>query len=110
MARVLTGIDLAIPFLDTAYVLAWIPGLVLACFGYFWLVGPMTVAVVPLTVLAYAFLFRRQWHDVFKPLGLRVRKNVLALVAFLFVYQILMSAVSVRGYGQELFGLRRKWK
>ncbi len=110
MARVLTGIDLAIPFLDTAYVLAWVPGLVLACFGYYWLVGPMTIAVVPLTVLAYAFLFRRQWRDVFKPLGLRVRKNVLALVAFLFVYQILMSAVSVRGYAQELFGLSRKWK
>lgn len=99
-----------IPFLDTAYVLAWVPGLVLACFGYYWLVGPMTIAVVPLTVLAYAFLFRRQWRDVFKPLGLRVRKNVLALVAFLFVYQILMSAVSVRGYAQELFGLSRKWK
>ncbi len=110
MARVLTGIDLAIPFLDTAYVLAWVPGLVLACFGFYWLVGPMTIAVVPLTVLAYAFLFRRQWRDVFKPLGLRVRKNVLALVAFLFVYQILMSAVSVRGYGQELLGLSRKWK
>ena len=76
MARVLTGIDLAIPFLDTAYVLAWLPGLVLACFGFYWLVGPMTIAVIPLTVLAYAFLFRRQWRDVFKPLGLRVRKNV----------------------------------
>jgi biofilm PGA synthesis N-glycosyltransferase PgaC len=110
MARVLTAVDLAIPFLDTAYILAWFPGLVLACFGYYWLVGPMTIAVLPLTAFAYALLFNRQWRDVFKPLGLKVRKNWLALVAFLFVYQILMSAVSVRGYAQELFGLRRNWK
>ena len=109
-SRVLTSLDLTIPFLDTAYVLAWVPGLVLACFGYFWLVGPMTVAVLPLTGLAYGLLFRRQWHDVFRPLGLVVRRNWLALVAFLFVYQVLMSAVSVRGYAQELLRLRRRWK
>jgi biofilm PGA synthesis N-glycosyltransferase PgaC len=110
MARVLTTVDLAIPFLDTAYILAWFPGVILACFGYYWLVGPMTIAVLPLTALAYAILFHRQWHHVFKPLGLKVRKNWLALAAFLFVYQILMSAVSVRGYVQELFGFNRKWK
>jgi biofilm PGA synthesis N-glycosyltransferase PgaC len=110
MARILTGVDLAIPFLDTAYILAWFPGLVLACFGYFWLVGPMTIAVLPVTALAYALLFNRQWHDVFRPLGLKIRKNWIALLAFLFVYQILMSAVSVRGYAQELFGTRRNWK
>jgi poly-beta-1,6-N-acetyl-D-glucosamine synthase len=110
LTRALTAIDVAIPFMDTAYVLAWVPGLVLACFGHFWLVGPMTLAVLPLTAAVYAVLFRRQWRDVFRPLGLQVRKNWLALVAFLLVYQVLMSAVSVRGYGQELFGHRRTWK
>jgi len=109
-SRVLTAVDLVIPFLDTAYILAWLPGLVLACFGIYWLVGPMTLAVLPLTACAYGLLFHRQWRDVFRPLGLKVRKNWLALVVFLFVYQILMSAVSVRGYAQELFGRSRRWK
>ena len=108
--RILTAIDLVIPFMDTTYIFAWVPGLVLACFGHFWLVGPMTVAVLPLTGLVYAILFRRQWHDVFRPLGLRVRKNWMALVAFLLVYQVLISAVSVRGYAEEVFRLRRRWK
>ena len=108
--RVLTAIDLAIPFMDTAYVLAWLPGLVLACFGIFWLVGPMTLAVLPLTGVAYGLLFRRQWRDVFRPLGLVVRRNWVALAAFLLVYQVLMSSVSVRGYAQELLRLRRRWK
>lgn len=110
MARVLTAVDMTIPFLDTAYVIAWLPGLVLACFGIFWLVGPMTIAVLPLMALAYGVLFHRQWQYVFKPLGLHVRKNWLALLAFLLVYQILMSMASVRGYVQELLGARRQWK
>ena len=109
-SRILTSLDLAIPFLDTAYVLAWLPGLVLACFGHYWLVGPMTVAVLPLTAVAYGLLFHRQWRDVFRPLGLVVRRNWLALLTFLVVYQVLMSAVSVRGYAQELLRLRRRWK
>ena len=108
--RILTAVDLVIPLLDTAYVFAWIPGLVLACFGHFWLVGPMTLAVLPLTAMVYAVLFRRQWHDVFKPLGLVVRKNWVALAAFLLVYQIVMSTVSVKGYLEELAHRRRQWK
>jgi biofilm PGA synthesis N-glycosyltransferase PgaC len=110
MARVLTAVDMTIPFLDTAYIIAWLPGLILACFGIFWLVGPMTIAVLPLTAFAYGVLFHRQWHHVFKPLGLRVRRNWTALIAFLFVYQIMMSLASVRGYVQELLGVRRRWK
>jgi hypothetical protein len=32
------------------------------------------------------------------------------LVAFLLMYQIMMSLASVRGYAQELLGVRRQWK
>jgi biofilm PGA synthesis N-glycosyltransferase PgaC len=110
MARALTFVDMTIPFLDTAYILCFLPGLILACFGIFWLVGPMTIAVLPLTALAYSVMFHRQWHHVFKPLGLRVRKNWSALVVFVFVYQFLMAMASVRGYLQELLGIRRQWK
>jgi poly-beta-1,6-N-acetyl-D-glucosamine synthase len=110
LTRALTAVDLTIPFLDTAYVFAWLPGLVLACFGQYWLVGPMTIAVLPLTAIVYGVLFRRQWHDVFKPLGLVVRKNWPALAAFLLFYQVVMSTVSVKGYAEELLRRRRRWK
>ena len=45
--RFLTSINLFMPFLDTAYTFAWIPGLVLAMFGIFWIIGPMTLLVLP---------------------------------------------------------------
>jgi biofilm PGA synthesis N-glycosyltransferase PgaC len=110
MARFLTGVDLLIPFLDLAYSAVWLPGLVLAATGRFWIVGPFTLAVLPLTLAVDSLLFHFQRRRVFDPLGLRVRRNVFGLVAFVLAYQMLMSPVSVVGYGQELLGLRRRWK
>jgi poly-beta-1,6-N-acetyl-D-glucosamine synthase len=104
------SLDLLIPALDVAYSLVWLPGLPLAATGRFWIVGPYTVAVLPLTLLVNAILYRYQRRRVFHLLGLRVRRNTLGLVAFVLTYQILMSPVSVAGYVQELLGLRRRWK
>lgn len=109
-ARVLTGFNLLIPLLDTAYVLLWLPGLVMALFGVYWIVGPMTVAVLPVTLLVYGVLFYYQNQRVFKPLGLRVRRSLLSLFLFVVVYQAFMSAFSVMGYVQELTRRARRWK
>lgn len=110
LLRYLTGIDLLIPALDVAYALVWLPGLLLAATGRYWIVGPYTVAVLPLTLLVNAILYRYQRRRVFNVLGLRIRRNALGFVAFVLTYQMLMSPVSVAGYAQELLGLRRRWK
>jgi biofilm PGA synthesis N-glycosyltransferase PgaC len=47
---------------------------------------------------------------VFNILGLRVRRNSMGFLAFVLTYQMLMSPIAVVGYGQELLGLRRRWK
>jgi poly-beta-1,6-N-acetyl-D-glucosamine synthase len=110
IAIALTSVDLAIPFLDLAYVFLWWPGVGLACTGRFWIVGPMTVAVIPMTLLLYWILYRYQHRHVLAPLGLRPRRDKRGLLLFLLGYQLLMSTMSVLGYGQELLRLRRSWK
>jgi poly-beta-1,6-N-acetyl-D-glucosamine synthase len=110
MLRFLTGIDLLIPALDVAYALVWLPSLVLAATGRYWIVGPYTVAVLPLTLVVNAILYRFQRRRVFNLLGLRVRRNTLGFLGFVLAYQMLMSPIAVVGYGQELLGLRRRWK
>ncbi len=110
IAKVLTGIDLVIPLLDTSYMCLWVPGMILACFGHFWVVGPMTIAVVPLTMLVYGLLFHFQTKHVFTPLRLRVRRDVTGLILFIFVYQFFMSLFSITGYVQELTKRSRSWK
>jgi biofilm PGA synthesis N-glycosyltransferase PgaC len=110
LAKILTALDLVIPFLDGAYVFLWIPGLVLACFGIFWIIGPMTAAVIPLTLAVYTILYRYQRRQVFQPLGLRVRRNLMGFVLFVVFYQFFMSTVSVVGYTQHLTNRQRRWK
>jgi biofilm PGA synthesis N-glycosyltransferase PgaC len=109
LARFLTAIDVLISFLDVTYAAVWIPGLALALTGRFWIVGPYTLAVLPLTLVVNAILYQYQRRRVFDMLGLRVRRNLLGFFAFVLLYQMLMSPVSVAGYGQELLGLRRRW-
>lgn len=108
--RVLTGLDLLIPVVDVVYTVIWLPGLALACVGIFWVVGPYTLFVLPLTLLVNWVLYHFQRRTVFRRLGLRVRRNRLGFVLYIVVYQMIMSPVSVLGYGQELLGLRRRWK
>ena len=75
-----------------------------------WIVGPYTLAVLPLTLVVNAILYRFQRRRVFNLLGLRVRRNTLGFLGFVLAYQMLMSPIAVVGYGQELLGLRRRWK
>jgi biofilm PGA synthesis N-glycosyltransferase PgaC len=110
MARALTGLDVLIPVLDVGYTFLWLPGLVLACFGHFWVVGPYTVFVLPITLVVNYLLYRFQRRQVFNRLGLRVRRNATGFVAYVLLYQAVMSPVAVYGYAQELLGTRRRWK
>jgi poly-beta-1,6-N-acetyl-D-glucosamine synthase len=110
LLRFLTAIDLLIPALDVAYALVWLPGLALAATGRYWIVGPYTLAVLPLTLVVNLILYRFQRRRVFNLLGLRVRRNTMGFVGFVLAYQMLMSPIAVAGYGQELLGLRRRWK
>jgi biofilm PGA synthesis N-glycosyltransferase PgaC len=109
-AAFLTAIDLLIPALDVAYALVWLPGLVLAATGRYWIVGPSTLAVLPLTLVVNAILYRFQRRRVFNLPGLRVRRNTLGFLGFVLTYQMLMSPIALVGYGQELLGLRRRCK
>ncbi|MGG1678240.1 glycosyltransferase [Neobacillus sp. NRS-1170] len=108
--KYLTGVNLMMPYLDITYTLCWIPGLILAFFGYNWIVGPMTLLVLPLTLLSYSILYFYQKNIVFKPLNLKIRKNIFGFILFILGYQMIMSPVSVYGYIQEVFRFKRKWK
>ena len=107
--KYLTGINLIMPYLDFVYTFCWMPGLILAFFGRYWIVGPATLFVVPLALVQNYILYNYQ-REVFRKLDLRIRRNHLGFGLYVLVYQMLMSPMSVIGYCQELLMLRRKWK
>lgn len=96
------------PLLDIAYVLAFMPGIVLALFGHFWIVGPMTVALLPVGLAMNAIMFRIE-SRTFTAEGFTVRKNPSGFVTYALAYGLVLQPASVLGYFSEFLNLRRTW-
>jgi poly-beta-1,6-N-acetyl-D-glucosamine synthase len=101
-------VNFVFPYVDVVFSIAFPIGIVLAMFGNFAIVGPMTLAVLPLNVMLSMIMFHLSKRS-FNEVGLRVRQNRLGYFGYLFTYQLFMSPVSVAGYAQELFGAARRW-
>ncbi len=107
-ASFFVALDLLFPPLDLVFTLAFVPGVIMACFGYFYLAGVMTLLVLPLTALIVLIMLRFQ-RSVFDLMGLKIRRNVLGFLAYFLFYQFIVSPICVVGYTRELLNLERKW-
>lgn len=94
--------------IDLAFTLAFIPGLILAIFGVYWLAGPITLLVLPLAALWNIVIFRIQTR-MLKASRIEMKKSFAGFLLFAFVYPFIMQPVSVWGYLSELFGRRKEW-
>jgi poly-beta-1,6-N-acetyl-D-glucosamine synthase len=94
--------------LDLVYTFAFIPGIVLALFGHYYLAGVFTLLVLPLAALWNYCIFLVQ-QKMFKRQDLEVRKNVSGFLFYVFGYSLLMQPVCVWGYASELAGMSKRW-
>ena len=94
--------------MDLIFTFVFVPGVVLALFGYYWIAGPMTLLTLPLAVVWNIVIYRIQ-QRMFRDLGLHVRRNYKALLVYIFGYALLMQPVSLWGYASELVGRQKKW-
>lgn len=101
-------LNLCYPFLDTIYLLCFLPGLIAACFGYYFLAGPMTLAVLPLGILNNLLMYHVQ-KRMFADAKLRVRRNIFGFIFYVLFAQLLMSPASVAGYYAEFMNRRKTW-
>ena len=96
------------PFMDIAFTFGFIPGMILACFGIYWIAGPMTLSLLPM-----AFLLNWQMYlkgrAMFRSENLKVRANALGFVFYVFAYGLILQPACVYGYFSELFNLRKSW-
>ncbi len=96
------------PFMDLAYTLGFIPGLILAMFGHFWIVGPMTLALLPISFVMNTLMYSRS-KATFDEVGLSVRRNRLGLLSYTLVYSLILQPACVWGYISEFLNLRKTW-
>ena len=96
------------PLMDIAFTFGFIPGLILACFGIYWIAGPMTLSLLPM-----AFLLNWQMYlkgrAMFNAEHLTVRANILGFLSYVFAYGLVLQPACVYGYFSELFNLRKSW-
>jgi biofilm PGA synthesis N-glycosyltransferase PgaC len=96
------------PWLDLAYTLFFIPGVVLAFFGIFWIAGPLTLVLLPMALLMNYLMYRIGLR-MFASQGLHVRKNTAGFLLYAFAYSLILQPASVAGHFSELLGLRKTW-
>jgi poly-beta-1,6-N-acetyl-D-glucosamine synthase len=100
--------NLLFPWLDLAYTVFFIPGIVLALFGIYWIAGPLTLALLPMA-LGINYLMYRVGSQMFAMNGLRVRRNLSGFLTYAFVYSLILQPACVAGYFSEILGLRKSW-
>ena len=94
--------------LDVVYTFVFVPGVVAALFGIYWIAGPWTLLVLPLALLWNAVIFRVQ-SRMFREQGLRVRRNIAGFLIYTFGYTMLLQPVCVAGYVSELLRREKTW-
>lgn len=94
--------------LDLTFTLVFIPGLVLAFCGVYWLAGPITLLVLPLAALWNLVIFRIQMR-MLRRAGIEMKRSLAGFAFFALAYPLLMQPVSLWGYGAELTGRRKEW-
>lgn len=100
--------NLFIPYVDLVYTLTFIPGLVLAFAGYYWLAGPMTLLVLPLAMLVNYQIYAIQ-SNMFETQDLKVRKNLLGFLVYALFYGAILQPACVVGYFKEIFSMPKHW-
>ena len=100
--------NLLFPWLDVTYTVAFVPGLILAMFGIYWIVGVMTLALLPMA-LAINLLMYRVGSTMFREQQLRVRRNITGFLIYVFAYSLVLQPACVAGYISEILGLRKSW-
>ena len=96
------------PLMDIAFTFGFIPGLILACFGIYWIAGPMTLSLLPMALLLNWQMYLKG-KAMFNAEHLTVRANLLGFLSYVFAYGLVLQPACVYGYFSELFNLRKSW-
>lgn len=100
--------NLLFPALDFIFTVGFIPGIVLALFGVYWIVGPMTLALLPIA-MAMNYIMFYIGKRMFEPINLRVRVNFVGFFIYTLGYSLIMQPICLAGYLSELAKLKKTW-
>jgi biofilm PGA synthesis N-glycosyltransferase PgaC len=89
-------------YLDLVYTLVFLPGVVAALFGYYWIAGPMTLAVLPIAVLINLYIYAVQ-SSMLHSVGIKPSRRWGGFILYTLLYGIILQPACVFGYIKEIF-------
>ena len=100
------ALNLSVTFLDLAYVFGFLTGCALLLLGLPWLVGWMTLLILPAVLISSAsvYVFQRQLK------GIRIEKSLSGALCFLLLFRALEAFCALTGYVQAVLRWRLVWK
>lgn len=100
--------NLLFPVLDLVFTVAFIPGIILALFGHYEIVGPMTLALLPIA-MAMNFMMYSIGRKSFDDKHLKVRRNIPGFFLYTLAYNLIMQPACLMGYVSEMLNLKKTW-
>ena len=92
--------------MDIAYVFGFMPGIIMALFGYYYNAGIMTLVLLPMAMACNRLMLYIE-NGMFRRQGLKVRQNLLGFFFYAVCSSFILHPVSIWGYLAELLGLRK---
>ena len=80
----------------------------MALLGVYWIAGPLTLALLPMTFAMNLLMYRIGSMTFFKQ-GLAVRRNKAGFLLYSIAYSLILQPACVAGYLAEILGLRKTW-
>jgi poly-beta-1,6-N-acetyl-D-glucosamine synthase len=97
------------PYLDFTYSIALPIGIVAALRGDFLIVGPVTLAVMPVNLLVVGAMRRRQRRAFARARLPHPRRDSWGFACYFLCYQLLAAPAACSGYLAEALGLAEQW-
>ena len=97
------------PYLDAAYTVVVPVGIVLALRGEFLIIGPLTLAVMPVNLTVIAFMRRGQRRAYDRAQLPHPHRDIWGFVSFLFAYHLITAPAACSGYLAEAARVRKRW-
>jgi poly-beta-1,6-N-acetyl-D-glucosamine synthase len=96
------------PYLDFVYTFIFIPGIIAAFFGYYYIASIITVLLLPLAMMVNYIMYNIQ-NKMFAEQNLKVRRNILGFFFYTILYGAILQPACVVGYVKELFSMKKTW-
>ena len=104
-SRYFTFVNLSVIYLDLAFLFGFVPGVILALFGCFYLAGFLTLITAAVCILLFLSMYLYQ-----KKLKIPFQNSIWGFICFLLFFQIIQSTASLHGYFIRLLNRKGEWK